>query len=721
MVRVLGCLIEQHNLWLAAVACVICVLCWAGALLVMERACGGPREQCHGWLVLAALAAGGGAWATHFVGMLAYEPGIPTGFDLGVTLFSAVAGVGGAFLALEVFAQWRSEAGAATAGVVMALAMASVHFIGMMGIEAAATRNWAPDLIIATACVIGICSVLGFAVLARARSFAGRAAACGLLAAGVLGMHFTGVSALTLTPDPFAPLPLHSINRAGLTIIISVGAAALLLTAVAFSIADRRVAAAKLAAANRMSRLADAALEGLIIHDGEIIHDANANVAALVDCTVEGLIGRSLRSFAAPSSWPALQAAARGERPYPVEAVLISPRGLIEVEIHRRVLNAAEGLFVSAVRDISMRRRAERAEKADVAKSEFLANMSHELRTPLNAIIGYSELLIEESEEAATVTDAGRILASAKHLLTLLNDVLDHSKIEAGRMEVAIEETSTQGVVDEVVDTVRALAAGKGLALNVKIDADAGLARADPFRLKQCLLNLVSNAIKFTERGAVTINVRATSDDRVAFMVRDTGMGLTPAQIDKLFGAYAQADATVARRFGGTGLGLAITKRLVTLMHGEVKVESTLGVGSTFSIILPAGARRSRKRVLVIDDDRDAASLVARALEAAGFEARTAHCGSQGLELARGIRPDLVVLDLQLPDMSGWAVFDALGGRDGPPVLVHSVDDAQHKAMFVGAAGFLQKPASRDALSAAVTRLTKDRVSTPRPALLAAS
>lgn len=288
-------------------------------------------------------------------------------------------------------------------------------------------------------------------------------------------------------------------------------------------------------------------------------------------------------------------------------------------------------------------------------------------------------------------------------------------------MEVAIEETSTQGVVDEVVDTVRALAAGKGLALNVKIDADAGLARADPFRLKQCLLNLVSNAIKFTERGAVTINVRATSDDRVAFMVRDTGMGLTPAQIDKLFGAYAQADATVARRFGGTGLGLAITKRLVTLMHGEVKVESTLGVGSTFSIILPAGARRSRKRVLVIDDDRDAASLVARALEAAGFEARTAHCGSQGLELARGIRPDLVVLDLQLPDMSGWAVFDALGGRDGPPVLVHSVDDAQHKAMFVGAAGFLQKPASRDALSAAVTRLTKDRVSTPRPALLAAS
>jgi CheY-like chemotaxis protein/anti-sigma regulatory factor (Ser/Thr protein kinase) len=256
--------------------------------------------------------------------------------------------------------------------------------------------------------------------------------------------------------------------------------------------------------------------------------------------------------------------------------------------------------------------------------------------------------------------------------------------------------------------------------LNIKIDADAGLVRADPFRLKQCLLNLMSNAIKFTERGAVTINVRTTSDDRVALMVRDTGMGLTPAQIEKLFGAYAQADATVARRFGGTGLGLAITKRLVTLMHGEVKVESTLGVGSTFSIILPAGARRSRKRVLVIDDDRDAASLVGRALEAAGLEARTAHCGAQGLELARGLRPDLVVLDLQLPDMSGWAVFEALGGRDGPPVLIHSVDDAQHKAMFAGAAGFLQKPASRDALTAAALRLTKDRGGAQRPALLAA-
>jgi|CXWL01.1.fsa_nt_gi NO-binding membrane sensor protein with MHYT domain len=428
MVRVLGCVVEQHDLWLVGVACVICVLCWAGALLVMERAVGASKENSHGWLALAAVAAGGGTWATHFVGMLAYQPGIPIGFDLPITLWSAVVGLVGAFLAFEVFARWRSGLGALGAGLIMGAAVAGLHFVGMTGVEAAATPTWALDLVIATASFAAMFTVLGFAVLARARSFAARAGAGALFIVGVLSMHFTGVGALTLTPDPLLAQPAHTLDHTGLAIMVTVGAAALLVAAAAFSFADRRIQAAKLAAAARMSRLADAAIEGLLIHDAERIVDANSNIAAMVNCTVDELIGRTLREFVAPASLPALQAAARGERPYPVEATLISPKGLVEVEIHRRVLNAAEGLYVSAVRDIALRRRAERAERAESAKSQFLANMSLEVRGPLNAIIASSARAMAATREPETGAEIGRIHASATQLLTVLNEALDLSK-----------------------------------------------------------------------------------------------------------------------------------------------------------------------------------------------------------------------------------------------------------------------------------------------------
>jgi PAS domain S-box-containing protein len=721
MVRVLGCLVEQHNLWLVAVASVICVLCWAGALLVMDRARSAANNNRLGWLVLAALAAGGGAWATHFVGILAYEPGIPTTFDFGIALLSAAIGVGGALAAFALFARWSDAWVVVAAGLLMGGTIAGVHHVGMAGIGVAAQRVWASDLLIASTLFAAAFSVLGFWTLASAESFLKRASAGALFALGVLSMHFTGVGALTLVPHPLTEMPEQALDHTGLAIMIVVGAAALLIAAATFSFADRRIAAVRLANAARFSRLAEAALEGLVIHDGDTILDANTALAKMVGADVSDLVGNTMRSFVAPDSLPALQAAARGERPYPVEATLVSPVGLVEVEIHRRVLNAAEGTYVSAVRDISVRRRAERAEKADSAKSQFLANMSHELRTPLNAIIGYSELVMEESEEPETRADVGRVLASAKHLLTLLNEVLDLSKIEAGRMEMTIEDGRIAGVVGDVADTMRAQVEGKGLAFDIAVDAKLEV-RADMFRLKQCLLNLVSNAVKFTESGKVRVSAERVEGGLVRVLVRDSGMGMTPSQLSKLFGAYAQADATVAAKFGGTGLGLAITKRLVSLMDGEIHVESIVGVGTTFEILLPAPAfSKVRPSVLIIDDDRDAASLVMRALEAVGMDARAAYDGVSGLAIARTTRPDLVIVDIHLPDMSGWDVLAEIRMLNGPPVMVHSVDDARRRANAAGAAAFFQKPAPRDALTAAALRLASERAGRDTPTLLAAS
>jgi PAS domain S-box-containing protein len=360
MVRVLSCVVEQHNLWLVAVSGVICVLCWAGALLVMDRVRGAANNGRAGWLVLAAFAAGGGTWATHFVGILAYEPGVPTSFDFGIALLSAAIGVGGALAAFAVFARWANARGAVAAGLLMGGAIAGLHHLGMAGIEVAAHRVWASDLLIASALFVAAFSVLGFWALARAESFSGRVLAGALFVFGVLSLHFTAVGALTLVPYPLTKAPEPALDHSGLAIMIVVGAAALLLAAATFSFSDRRIAAARLANAVRVSRLAEAALEGLVIHDGDTILDANTALAKMVGAEVGDLVGNSMRAFVAPDSLPALQAAARGERAYPVEATLVSPRGLVEVEIHRRVLNAAEGTYVSAVRDISMRRRAER-------------------------------------------------------------------------------------------------------------------------------------------------------------------------------------------------------------------------------------------------------------------------------------------------------------------------------------------------------------------------
>jgi signal transduction histidine kinase/DNA-binding response OmpR family regulator len=371
--------------------------------------------------------------------------------------------------------------------------------------------------------------------------------------------------------------------------------------------------------------------------------------------------------------------------------------------------------------------KSEQLAEASKLKSQFLANMSHELRTPLNAIIGLTEMLHEDARDlkrAEELEPLERVLRAAHHLLELINDILDLSKIEAGRMDMHVEAFAIAPLVDDVISTISPVATKNGNEIIVRCPPDIGEMHADQTRIRQALLNLVSNANKFTEHGSVTVDVaRVTGkgSEQITMAVRDTGIGMSSEQIGRLFQEFVQADPSTTRKYGGTGLGLAISRRFCQMMGGEITVESQLGKGSTFTIRLPARIeavqpaplmrrvrpeRQSTKPVtgsliLVVDDDQTVCEVMARYLEREGFVVRTATGGREGLQLARELHPAAITLDINMPDLDGWTVLAALKGdpqlADIPVVLV-TIEDNRSRGYSLGATEYMTKPIDRERL-----------------------
>ena len=365
-------------------------------------------------------------------------------------------------------------------------------------------------------------------------------------------------------------------------------------------------------------------------------------------------------------------------------------------------------------------------EMASQHKSQFLASMSHELRTPLNAIIGLTEMMVSNAARFGTEKAAEplrRVQRAGTHLLGLINQVLDLSKIEAGKLELSPDLVALAPLITEVVDTARPLAEQNNNRLVVKSQENLGSLTVDPMRLRQILLNLLSNACKFTKQGEVTLLARKVIDQGnwIEFAVSDTGIGMTPEQQAKLFEEFTQADSSTARQYGGTGLGLAITRKLARMMGGDVTLTSEAGKGSTFTVRLPASTEvsagdpissdrgRSTRAdcVLVIDDDATARELISDHLKAQGFSVVTAAGGMEGLKLAKELQPTAITLDVMMPDLDGWSVLAAL--RQNPeladiPVIMVSIVDEHRRGIALGAAGYLTKPIDRERLHRLVRR-----------------
>jgi len=397
-----------------------------------------------------------------------------------------------------------------------------------------------------------------------------------------------------------------------------------------------------------------------------------------------------------------------------------------------------------AVRTADLKRAHDQALRANLTKSQFLANMSHELRTPLNAIIGYSELLMDEARELGEpmlAEDLQKINRSGNHLFALINDILDISKIESGKMDLYYEPYRVEELIEDVMATLRPLLERSGNELKTTIAS--GEMTTDVTKLRQILINLLTNAIKFTQNGTIHFEISQEARDGVlgyAFIVTDTGIGISKEQLDQLFQPFVQADNSTTRKYGGTGLGLSISQRFCEIMDGRIDVASEPGAGSTFTCWLPAKpakllemaltepaetvaeedaleelavpAGEAGVSILFIDDEPDNRILIERLLAAESWRLAFSTNGRDGLRMARALKPQVICLDILMPSMDGWAVLAEL--KSDPeladiPVVILSLTDDRQLGYSLGAAEYLTKPVNRNRLIEVMDRFIVDR------------
>jgi signal transduction histidine kinase/ActR/RegA family two-component response regulator len=740
---VLTCIFVQHDLRLVLVAAVICVVAASTAFGFHGRASKASGDLRSAWLGLTGLVAGSGVWATHFMAMLAYQPSLQIGYELSLTAASLGAAVVGMGLGFALAAQPGRDK-ALIGGALTGCSVAVMHYMGIAAIRTQAHVLWDPRYVAASILLGAIGGMAAFSVRDSVKGRWAWAPPAGLLVLGIVGLHFTAMTAVTLIPDPSLAMPAEVMRRGGLA-FATLGLASFILTAAASLMWMERLGQHNTFVSLR--RALNAVPGGLAFYDSsERLKVWNEPFARLMEsCGVTVAAGaprRAMIEAAAAAGW--FSEAGGGETRWVDELEARTQPGASEWRvpdgrwIRHEAFRVNDGGAVTVLTDVTEQRETagamaaarDAAEAANRAKSEFLANMSHEIRTPLNGVLGIAEVLLrtelsaEQRELVAVIQQSGGLLNG------LLSDLIDLAKVEAGMAELRLEPTRLDDLVTSVRDLFAGQADKKYLAFlaHVGPQADAEV-ECDPLRLRQVLGNLVDNAIKFTETGEVSLRLERTGE-RVRFEVRDTGVGLDEASKATLFQSFRQADSSATRRHGGAGLGLALCAEYVSMMGGTLTCDSTPGRGSVFAfeLELPAltrvapvtdGSALERFNVLVVDDNPVNRQVMELILGSVGIDHASAKDGREAVEAMTTGEFDAVLMDIQMPVMDGLEAtrriraWERSTQRRRAPILIVSANCLKEHVDAGRAAGaddHINKPISAaELLTALETHMTTAR------------
>jgi len=720
--NLLACLPRQHDLSLTWLAISLCVAASGATIFLLRKGGVGGNPAGRGtWTMLAGLVCGVGVWATHFIAMLAFTPGLPAAYDPLLTFASlAVAALGaqaGLMLAAsDLTGGYRRPA---LGGAVLGLTICTMHYLGMAGYQIAADLRWAIGWVLASiAAAVGL-GALAVVAAVRWHGRAAAPAAAGILAATVAIAHFAGMAALRLTPNPARVIPEAVLSHSVMAILSLAGAVIIAASAMAGALADsiNRV---------RLQRRLAETIEAMpnavaIFGPDERLGVWNTRFGRLLQesCGFPAAVGLGVSELARAG----LRAADGGQYDAPEGRLLLAPGAppLVQTRagqwLRTTIRPTAEQGFVTSWVDITDLKQAElamtaaraEAEAALAAKTEFLANMSHELRTPLTSIIGFTKLMAQLELSPQLAQFVTRVDDASHALLCTVNDILEFSKLEAGQVAITLAPVDIADLGRGVLAFFEPQAAAKDLALSIDLARlpDTGLVMLDADRVRQLLLNLIGNAVKFTEAGAVALAVDYDAEKRALRLeVRDTGPGIAPEDQERLFQRFSQIDGSLTRT-GGTGLGLAICKGLIEAMDGTCGVVSAVGRGSTFWLQIPAALADARPRpkelieapidldgarVLVVDDHAANSDLALIYLGSVGAEVTVAEDGVAALERSEEAPFDVILMDINMPGLDGLATLAAI--RRGSPVnrstpaLAFTADVEPERVARLSAAGF---------------------------------
>jgi len=736
-----------YNPWLVLLSVAVSIFASTLALQMVAIASRGARWLRGATIATGSIALGSGVWAMHFVAMLAFNLCVPVTYDPLVTGLSMLPSLAASAIALALISKPQiSTAGLLAGGVLVGGGIGAMHYVGMGAMRLAPVLSYDPWFF---ALSIVIAVVLAVLALSIRRRF-------GLLASGTVmglaisGMHYTGMAAARFYGDPATQQPGFSPDTGvlafgvtGITILIA------LLVAVVNALLRYRAMVTELTISeSRMAALTATAVDGIVsISAGGIVLHVNATAEKLFGWKADEIIGNNI-SMLMPEPY-------RSEHDGYLDHYLRTGEERIigsarEVMARRKdgstfPIRLAVGharlpeghMFVGYITDITERRLLEqdlrdaknRAEQAAAARTAFLANMSHEIRTPMNSILGFAEVLLNSKPTAEQAHALGIMRNSARSLLRLLNEILDSAKLDRGAMELLHLPFDLRALCEEVVAAMTTTADKKGIRLSLNYDEDLPIRfLGDEFRIRQVLSNLLGNAVKFTHDGEVGLAVTADGG-KVHIILSDTGIGIAPDRLERIFDPFTQAEASLSRRYGGTGLGTTISKQLVELMQGRIWVESELGKGSRFHVVLPLAPTNLEAteatvlggvpslpalQVLYADDVPQNLELVRMMLEPLGHCLTLVESGEAALARTAEQAFDLVLLDIRMPGLSGLETAQRIRQQErerqmgAVPIIALSASVLEEDRTFAadaGMDGFVAKPIERPILLAEMARV----------------